>query len=75
MALGESFAQNPDIAEAFNIYEQRRRRRANRLVAMSRQGTRAVQIENAMLCALRDYLGYQLGQRLFLNTLDSILTP
>lgn len=75
VALGESFAHNPDIAQAFDIYEQRRRRRANRLVAMSRQATRAVQIENALVCALRDYLGYHLGQRYFLKTLDWILTP
>jgi hypothetical protein len=37
-----------------SVYEQRRVRRANREVTMSRQATRGVQIENPLLCSLRD---------------------
>lgn len=75
VALGESLKQTSNLSEAFGLYERRRLRRANRLVSMSRQSTRAVQIENPLLCTLRDQLGYLLGERIFFRVLDSILAP
>jgi 2-polyprenyl-6-methoxyphenol hydroxylase-like FAD-dependent oxidoreductase len=75
VALGHVLTQTNDPAEAFRLYERRRVRRVNRVVAMSRQATRAVQIDNPFLCALRDGVAYPLAERLFLRTLDGILAP
>ena len=73
VALGDSFRRTSNLNEAFGLYESRRLRRANRVVAMARQGTRATQLENPLLCALRDSLAGMVAGRLFLKTLDGIL--
>lgn len=75
VALGHALTQTTDLAEAFRFYERRRLRLANRVVAMSRQATRAVQIDNPFLCALRDRVAFPIAERLFLKTLDGILAP
>ena len=54
VALGECFARCSDPAVAFRDYERRRLRRANWVVTMSHRTSRAVQLENPVLCALRD---------------------
>jgi 2-polyprenyl-6-methoxyphenol hydroxylase-like FAD-dependent oxidoreductase len=56
VALGESVERTSNLTEAFELYERRRLPRANREVKMSRQGTRGVQLDNPLLCALRDGL-------------------
>jgi 2-polyprenyl-6-methoxyphenol hydroxylase-like FAD-dependent oxidoreductase len=73
VALAESIGQAPDLAAAFDLYERRRRRRANRVVMMSRQGSRSVQIENPLLCALRDGLGRLVPSAMMLRLMDSTL--
>ena len=73
VALGKSLEGAPDIASAFEMYEMQRMRRANRAVAMSRQASRGVHIENPLLCALRDGLASALPHRLLLRMLDSTL--
>ena len=73
--LADCLKRAPAPGMAFGLYERRRLRRANRLVARARQATRAVQIENRLLCALRDNLAYLVAQRIFLRTLDGILAP
>jgi 2-polyprenyl-6-methoxyphenol hydroxylase-like FAD-dependent oxidoreductase len=73
VALGESLEGELDIEKAFELYEKRRVRRANRAVAMSRQASRGVHIENPLLCALRDGLAGALPQGVLLRMLDSTL--
>jgi len=55
------------------LYERRRLRRANRVVTMSRQASRAVQIENRLLCVVRDGLASLLPRSLLLKMLDATL--
>jgi 2-polyprenyl-6-methoxyphenol hydroxylase-like FAD-dependent oxidoreductase len=73
IALGASLAGQPDLAKAFAEYEKRRLRRANHAVAMSRQASQGVHLENRLLCALRDGLASALPQRVLLRLLDSTL--
>lgn len=75
VALGASLEQTSNVIEAFKLYEQRRLSRANRLVSISRQATRAVQIENRFMCAVRDGVGSDLMRWLFPRSLDWILAP
>lgn len=73
VALGDSLRRTPNLTEAFGMYERRRLRRANRVVFMARQGTRATQIENVVLCAMRDGFAGLVAGRLFLKTMDAVL--
>ena len=73
VALGASLEQTGDASEALKLYEQRRLDRANRVVGLSRQATRVVQIENRFACALRDGVGPALTRWLYGRTLDWIL--
>jgi 2-polyprenyl-6-methoxyphenol hydroxylase-like FAD-dependent oxidoreductase len=57
------------------LYERRRLRRANQVVALSRQATRGVQIENPLLCAFRDTLMSLLPRRLVVRVQDATLAP
>jgi 2-polyprenyl-6-methoxyphenol hydroxylase-like FAD-dependent oxidoreductase len=75
VVLGDSFKQCDDLVSAFALYERRRMRRANRVVALSHQATRAVQLENPFLCALRDVVGSFVARRIFLRALHGILSP
>ena len=75
VALGESVQRTSSLAEAFQLYERRRLRRANREVAMSRQATRGVQIANPLLCILRDGFMSLLPGRLILRIQDATLAP
>ena len=73
VALGESVQRTSSLAEAFQLYERRRLRRANREVAMSRQATRGVQIDNPLLCTLRDSFMSLMPRRLILRIQDATL--
>jgi 2-polyprenyl-6-methoxyphenol hydroxylase-like FAD-dependent oxidoreductase len=73
VALGDSLKRATSLAGAFGLYEQQRLRRANRVVTMSRQATRGVQIDNPLLCILRDAFARALPQRVILRTLDATL--
>jgi len=73
VALGASFEQASSVAEAFRLYERRRLRRANREVAMSRQATRGVQLDNPVLCALRDGFMSVMPRRLIMRIQDATL--
>jgi len=75
VALGESVARAPDLTAAFELYERRRLRRANRVVSLSRQGSRSVQIENPLLCLLRDSLGRLVPPGVLMRIIDSTLAP
>jgi 2-polyprenyl-6-methoxyphenol hydroxylase-like FAD-dependent oxidoreductase len=75
VALGTGFAATSNPTAAFSDYERRRRKRANNVVAMSHRATRAVQIENRFLSALRDFLGYRVAEWMFLRALGGILRP
>lgn len=75
VAVGEALEQTPDLTQAFALYERRRLRKANRLVSMSRQATRAVQLENSLLCALRDGFGGVVAELIFPRTLQWMLAP
>lgn len=74
-ALAAGLRQTADVTEAFRLYESKRLRRANRLVGMSRQATRAVQMDNRLLCALRDNIAFRVAQLVFPRTLDWMLKP
>jgi 2-polyprenyl-6-methoxyphenol hydroxylase-like FAD-dependent oxidoreductase len=73
VALGDSVSRTSNLTEAFRLYEDRRLRRANRLVAMARQATRASQIDNRVLCALRDGAGKLVPPWLVRRMMDSTL--
>ena len=73
VALGESLRRASDMTEAFELYERRRLRRANLVVRMSRQASRGVQIDNSLLCLLRDGLARLLPRRVLLRMLDATL--
>jgi 2-polyprenyl-6-methoxyphenol hydroxylase-like FAD-dependent oxidoreductase len=73
VALGESLEQTSDVNAGFELYERRRLRRANRVVRMSRQGTRSVQIDSPLLCFIRDGIGRLLPRRMLLRMLDATL--
>lgn len=73
VALGTSLEVAPDLAKAFETYEKRRMRRAYRAVAMSRQASRGVHIENPVLCAVRDGLAAAVPHRVLLKMLDATL--
>lgn len=75
IALSTSLQRTSNLNDAFGLYESRRLRRANRVVAMSRQGTRATQVDNPLLCVLRDSVASLLPRRLFLSTMEAILDP
>lgn len=75
VALGTSVGQTSSLSDALKVYEHRRLRRANRLVMMSRQATRATQIENGFLCAVRDTIGSTVAGLLYERTLDWMLAP
>ena len=74
VALGESMKQTSDLAVAFELYERRRMRRANSVVRMSRQASRSTQIDNPLLCALRDGLASLLSRGVMLRMLDASLS-
>jgi 2-polyprenyl-6-methoxyphenol hydroxylase-like FAD-dependent oxidoreductase len=73
VALGESLEGASDPARAFEIYEKRRIHRANRAVAMSRQASRGVHIENPVLCAIRDGLARMVPKAVVVRMLDPVL--
>jgi 2-polyprenyl-6-methoxyphenol hydroxylase-like FAD-dependent oxidoreductase len=73
VVLGESLAAAPGVGEAFELYEQRRLRQANRVVTMSRQATRGVQVENAVLCGVRDAGIKLLPRGVLLRMLDTTM--
>jgi 2-polyprenyl-6-methoxyphenol hydroxylase-like FAD-dependent oxidoreductase len=73
VALGESLEGASALARAFEIYEKRRMHRANRAVAMSRQASRGVHIENPVLCAIRDGLARIVPNAVVVRMLDPVL--
>jgi 2-polyprenyl-6-methoxyphenol hydroxylase-like FAD-dependent oxidoreductase len=73
VALGASPEDARDPARAFEIYEKRRMHRAYRAVAMSRQASRGVHLENPVLCAIRDRLAMVLPNGLVMRMLDPVL--
>lgn len=75
VAIGESVKRASDLSEALGLYERLRLRRANRVVTMSRQATRSVQIENPLLCIIRDTAIRLLPPSLMLRMLDTTLAP
>lgn len=75
IALGESLARAPDLRAAFDLYERRRLRRANRVVTLSRQASRSVQIEGALLSTVREGFGRLLPRWMLFKLLDQTLAP
>jgi 2-polyprenyl-6-methoxyphenol hydroxylase-like FAD-dependent oxidoreductase len=75
VAVGESLATESDVVGALQAYQRRRVARANSLVKMSRQATRAAQFENGILCSLRDATGRLLPRALLLRILDRTMAP
>ena len=73
VALGQSIKRASDLTAAFELYERRRLRRANRVVAISRQASRSVQIDNPLLCVLRDGFARLLPRAAVLRMLDPSL--
>ena len=75
VVLGDCLATEPDVRAALQAYQRRRLTRANSVVRMSRQATRASQLENGLLCWLRDVSGGLLPRSLMLRLLDSTMAP
>jgi 2-polyprenyl-6-methoxyphenol hydroxylase-like FAD-dependent oxidoreductase len=75
VALGESVKRTSTLADTFQQYERRRLRRANRVVAMSHQATRGIQLDNPLLCAIRDGFVKLLPRRWIVRTQDATLAP
>ena len=74
VALGWCLTQTSNATDALRLYERQRLRRANRVVRASRQATRGVQIDNPVLCAIRDTLVRLLPRTLMLRMLDDTLS-
>ena len=70
-----SIRRTSSLTEAFQLYERRRLRRANQVVTMSRQATRGVQVDNPLLCVLRNGLVSLLPRRLIFRMQDATLGP
>lgn len=73
VALAECIAQRSELREAFELYESRRLRHTNRIVKVSHQTSRAVQVENPVLCALRDFSSRLMLPSVQLRVLDSMV--
>jgi len=74
VALGWCLTQTSNATDALRLYERQRLRRVNRVVRASRQATRGVQIDNPVLCAIRDTLVRLLPRTLMLRMLDDTLS-
>lgn len=70
VALGDCLGES-DSAKALAEYDRRRLAQANRVVARSRHYTRAMQLENPVLCMLRDTAARLLPRALLLQMLDA----
>jgi 2-polyprenyl-6-methoxyphenol hydroxylase-like FAD-dependent oxidoreductase len=70
--LGVSLASHA-IEDAFNLYEARRMRPANRLVSQARQTARMIQSTNPILTAARDFVVAHAPSTLFLRQLDALM--
>ena len=75
VVLGDCLASVPDVVAAMRAYQERRLARANSVVRISRQATRASQLENPLLCSLRDISGALLPRALMLRLLGSTMAP
>ena len=75
VALGESLAGQSDIPAALMAYQRRRLARANRIVGLSRQATRATQLENGVLSALRDGLARYTPRWVLFRMMDATMAP
>ncbi len=78
VGLGECLAMQSGVAHALHEFEHRRLPRANRVVKMARRSTRAAQLENGLLCAMRDASGKllsRLPQALLLRMFDVTMPP
>ena len=73
VVLGECLVEEPDIPRALREYERRRLPRANRIVRLSRQASRAVQSESRLICRLRDTSVSLLPWPLMVRALNSTL--
>src|SRR5207302_9438194 len=72
--LGWCLTQTSNATDALRLSERPRLRRANRVVRASRQATRGVQIDNPVLCAIRDTFVRLLPRTLMLRMLDDTLS-
>jgi 2-polyprenyl-6-methoxyphenol hydroxylase-like FAD-dependent oxidoreductase len=73
VALGRSLEGGRDVRDALRAYERARLRRANRVVTLSRQGSRSVQSESRWLCGLRNAGVKLLPQAVLRRILDATL--
>jgi 2-polyprenyl-6-methoxyphenol hydroxylase-like FAD-dependent oxidoreductase len=73
VALGVGVERTSSLAAAFQLYESKRVRRANREVTLSHQATRGVQIANPVLCGLRDGFMGLLPRRFIVRMQDATL--
>jgi 2-polyprenyl-6-methoxyphenol hydroxylase-like FAD-dependent oxidoreductase len=78
VALGECLAMQSSVAHALREYEHQRLPRANRVVKVARRSTRAAQLDNGLLCAMRDASGKllsRLPEALLLRMFDATMPP
>jgi 2-polyprenyl-6-methoxyphenol hydroxylase-like FAD-dependent oxidoreductase len=73
VALGRSLQAGRDVSDALKAYERARLRKANRVVTMSRQGSRSVQAESRVFCGLRNAGVRMLPRRVMGWILDATL--
>jgi 2-polyprenyl-6-methoxyphenol hydroxylase-like FAD-dependent oxidoreductase len=73
VALGRSLQAGRDVSDALKAYERARLRKANRVVTMSRQGSRSVQAESRLFCGLRNAGVRMLPRRVMGWILDATL--
>ncbi len=65
--------RDPEPVAALRAYERRRRRRTASIVRRSRRMGRVMQLENPLLCAVRDNLAATVPSRLQLRLLDPVV--
>lgn len=74
VAIGRSLHGASEPIGALGVYERERLRRANHVVRMSRQASRATQVDNPLLCAVRDGFARLLPRAVMLRMLDASLS-
>jgi 2-polyprenyl-6-methoxyphenol hydroxylase-like FAD-dependent oxidoreductase len=75
VSLAECVREKEDVEVALRLYEERRRGRTALISRRSRQMSRAAQLENPLLCRLRNAAVGWMPLRLQLKQLEPILRP
>ncbi len=74
-AVGEALATEPDAPSALELYEARRRKRANHAVRLSHRIGKLIHVRSTMLRSLRDRAMALTPEAIRMRQLDSVVGP